>query len=244
MIQALFWSTERFVAYGPSHLMVLAAMLAGSLALVSLGRRAPTHAVHRILPRVLGLVIVTSEIVFVAYPIPLGYFSPVWGLPLQLCDLTALTFGTALVCDWRFGLELGYFLGLSGTLLTTLTPDLAHDAPHIEFFCFFLTHALVSVVALYSTFGLDRRPRPGAAPRVWLAVNLYGLAAGALNHHLHSNYLYICRKPPVASPFDYMGPWPVYVVVLDLVLAALLLLLTALSDRIPVTRTAGAATNG
>src|SRR5262249_28534436 len=64
VIQALFWSTDRFAAFGPSHLTVLAAMLAGSLALVSLGRRAPAHPAHRALPRLLGAVIVLSEIVF------------------------------------------------------------------------------------------------------------------------------------------------------------------------------------
>lgn len=229
----LMWSPVRFKAYGPSHCAVLASSLAGALALIALGRARRDLPLHDWLPRVLGAVIVVSEIVFVLYPVPLGYFDISWCLPLQLCDITALFYGSALLIGLPFGMEWGYFLGLSATMLTALTPDLAHDFPHIEFWCFFLTHALVAVVAAYATFGLDRRPRPGAAWKVWLAVNAYGLIAALVNIRLHSNYLYICQKPAAFSPFNFMGDWPQYVVVLDLCLAALLAALSSLAERAP-----------
>jgi len=233
VIQALLHSQARFQAFGASHVAVLAGSLVAAFALVAAGRATRGHPLHRALPRLLGLVIVVSEIAFCAYPVWLGRFSPVWGLPLQLCDMTALTFGTALMLEAPAGVEFGYFLGLSATLLTTFSPDLYHDFPHVEFWCFFLTHSLVAVVAAYVAFGLDRRPRPGAAWRVWLMVNGIGLAVAAFNVVMGSNYLYICRKPGVGSPFDYMGPWPLYVVVLDLTLAALLALLAFAGRHVP-----------
>jgi uncharacterized membrane protein YwaF len=95
----------------------------------------------------------------------------------------------------------------------------------------------VSAALAYVTFGLDRRPRPGAATRVFVWVNLYGLLISAVNTALDSNYLYICRKPPVASPFDYMGPWPCYVGVLDLSLLVFLVALHHLARAGPLAPT-------
>lgn len=232
-MESLLYSNVPFTMYGPSHRAVVLMSLFAAMALVLLGRKARGLSLHHWLPRTLGALIVVSEIVFVLYPVYLGKFGFDWGLPLQLCDITALVIGFGLIFEKAFALEVGCFLGLSATLLTTVTPDLVHDFPHVEFFCFFLTHAMVSVVALYVVFGLDRRPRPRAELHVWLSVNLYGLLAAAINTALGSNYLYICRKPPTGSPFDFMGPWPYYVLVLDLTLGAMLLGLAALFARVP-----------
>lgn len=233
-MEMLLHSGARFEAFQASHLAVLVLSLVLGLVLVASGRTWRQSAVHRWLPRALGALIVVSEIVFVMYPVYLGTFGWHWGLPLQLCDVTALVIGVALMFGLQFGLEWGYFLGLSATLLTTATPDLEHDFPHVEFWCFFLTHALVAVTAAYAVFGLDRRPRPRAAVHVWIAVNLYGLAMVYVNTRLHANYLYICRKPGVNSPFDYLGPWPHYVVALDVILAGFLAGLTLIAAIVPV----------
>lgn len=219
--------------FGPSHRAVVWMAVAAAVLLVLLGRMGRGLTVHRWLPPLLGAIIVISETVFVLYPVYLGSFGVSWGLPLQLCDLTALVTGFGLMTMNAFALEVAYFLGLSATLLTTATPDLTHDFPHVEYFCFFLTHALVSVAALYAVFGLDRRPRPGSQARVWIAVNAYGLVAAAINTALSSNYLYICRKPAMGSPFDFMGPWPWYVVAVDLTLLALITVLAGVSTRVP-----------
>ena len=233
MLDELLYSHVKFQPWGASHLAVLALSLALSIALVLFGRRFPALGAHAALTRSLGAFIIVSELVFVLYPVYLGTFAANWGLPLQLCDITALVTGFGLLTGHRFALEWGYFLGLSATLLTTFSPDLEHDFPHVEFWCFFLTHALVSVAVLYSAFGLDRRPRPGAGFRVWAGVNLYGLAAIAINLRLSSNYLYICWKPGVHSPFDYLGPWPFYVLALNAILYALVRGLAVLAERAP-----------
>lgn len=233
VIETLLHSSDRFVAFGASHLTVLALSLLATTALIGFGRRRRQSRVHGWLPRALGVVIVVGEITFCLFPVWLGTFRADWALPLQLCDLTAFITGFGLICGSAFGVEVGFFLGLSATLLTTITPDLAHDFPHIEFFCFFATHALVSVAVAYVTIGLDRRPRVWSGLKVLSFVNAVGIAVAGINVWLGSNYFYICRKPPVASPLDWMGPWPWYVAVLDVVLAALIAALTEMSDRIP-----------
>lgn len=232
----LLFSKNEFVAFGASHLFVLAGSIAAAAGLVAMGRRRRDAPVHGWLPRALGAVIVVGEVAFCLYPVPLGKWRADWALPLQLCDMTAFTTGFGLLTMNAFALEVGFFLGLSATLLTTVTPDLSRDFPHVEFFCFFLTHALVSVAVVYVTFGLDVRPRATAGLRVWGLVNAIGIVIAGVNVWLGSNYLYICRKPPVSSPFDFMGPWPVYVVVLDLVLAGLVAALTLVAERVPLVK--------
>jgi hypothetical integral membrane protein (TIGR02206 family) len=230
-LRSLLFLREPFQAGSPSHLAVLALSLLLAPLLVRLGRRGSGCAVNRVLARALAVAIFAAEVAFCLFYIPLGEFRVTFSLPLQLCDVTAFVTAWALWSGAAWAVEIACFLGLSSTLLTTLTPDLARDFPHVEFVCFFLTHALVAVGAAYMVFGLGWMPAAGATRRVLLAVNAYGLAMCAVNAALGSNYLYICRKPPVASPIDWMGPWPLYVLVLDVALVAALATLALVFAR-------------
>lgn len=218
----LFTSKATFAVGGTSHLWVIALSLAAAGLLVAAGRRHPEHPFHRRISLALGLTILVSELVFCIYAVPLGFWGANWSLPLHLCDVTSIMCGLALITRSRLATEWTYYFGLSATLVTTATPDMRWDFPHVEFYCFFITHALVSVAAAYMVFGLRRLPRPGAWLRIFALANLFGLAVAAINLQLDSNYLYICKKPQVESLFDLLGPWPWYVGAMELIVLAFL----------------------
>ena len=74
------------------------------------------------------------------------------------------------------------------------------------------------------------RPLPGCVWRVMLALTGYALGLGLFNWVFATNYMYLCRKPAGASLLDFLGPWPVYLVVGEVV-AAMLFSLLALPFR-------------
>lgn len=58
-----------------------------------------------------------------------------------------------------------------------------------------------------------------------IALNCYALVVGAVNANWGWNYGYLCRKPSGPSLLDYLGPWPWYLLSLELVALAMFLLL-------------------
>lgn len=222
----LLESHTRFVVFGPSHLVVLALSLILGLGLVWWARGRSDGPSTRLVCWLLGLTIFAGETAFALYPVYEGNWSATWSLPLQLCDVVAFLALPALVTRNQYLVELLYFWGFTGTLLAAVTPELGYDFPHIEFFCFFASHTLVVVAAGFLVFGLGVRPKRGGLLRVFLSIQAYGLITGALNSYLGSNYLFLNRKPYVASPFDYLGPWPIYVVAVDVIFLVLMCLLS------------------
>lgn len=228
----LMYSTGRFEAYSSSHVSVLALSLGLAVALVVLGRTVFSPAANRQVQVVLGITIIALETVFVLYPLPLGKFHVRYSLPLQLCDVTAYMAGLALIFRWPLATEVAFYLGCTTTLVTTPSPDLGMDFPHIEFICFFASHSLVSAAMVFTVFGVQEPIRTGAALRVWVLVHALGVPIGLVNVYLGSNYFYICHKPGVATMFDLLGPWPYYVIAIDILLILCLLLLDVVLRRL------------
>lgn len=218
----LLHSRARFQLFGTSHIAALVVSLLLGLALVLWARRNGSGRGTGAVCWLLGLTIFLGETAFALFPVLDGTWSPTWALPLQLCDVVAFLALPALLTRNQFLVDTLYYWGFTGTLLAALTPEMQYDFPHIEFFCFFASHTLVVVAAALLVFGLGHRPRRGSFLRVFLAVQVYGVLIGLLNSQLGSNYLFLNRKPLVSSPFDYLGPWPVYVIAVDVIFFALM----------------------
>jgi hypothetical integral membrane protein (TIGR02206 family) len=132
-------------------------------------------------------------------------------LPLELCDAALVLSIAALVRPSRALAEVLYFWSGSGTLIAMLTPDLPWAFPRWEFVVFFGLHGLVIVTAAVLVFGLRLAPAPGAAWRMLVITACFTAFVGLVNLVLGTNYMYLRRKPAVATPLDWMGPWPVYI---------------------------------
>jgi hypothetical integral membrane protein (TIGR02206 family) len=144
-------------------------------------------------------------------------------LPFQLCDWVIFAAVAALLWRRRLAYELAYFWGLSGTLQALLTPDLAEDFPSLHFVTFQTLHATVVVAVLYLTLGLGMRPWPLSILRAWLWLQPYVAVTAVIDRLLGANYGYLLRKPVQASVFDYLGPWPWYLLSLEALSLALFL---------------------
>lgn len=149
-------------------------------------------------------------------------------LPLHLCDLASITAGFALLTGNRTCALLTYFWGLAGTVQGIATPALDIGFPHPAFLSFFSHHFAVVTAALYLPLVLRWRPRDrwwAAALRAFAWLNAYLVVALVANHLLGTNFGFLAGKPDNPSLLDHLGPHPVYLLWLELIAAAIFLLL-------------------
>lgn len=195
-----------FHPYGTSHQAALAVTLVVFIVMLALARTRFAALSRKILGGVL----------LALYPVGLlfhsggGSLSVQTGLPLQFCDVATIAGGIALWTRRQFWCEVVYFFGLAGTLQGLLTPALIYEYPDPRFFSFFIMHGGVPITSLYVVTAMKHRPRPGAVKRVMLfSLGWYAVIA-VVNSVLNTNYAFQCAKPPQASLFDQLGPWPWY----------------------------------
>ena len=203
-----------FTMFGPSHLAVLAIIVALAAALSFWGRRG-SDATRRTIAIVLAAALVLNKIV-VYWQILLKE-GHTWqdSLPMNMCDWSAAAAILALLFRWQIAYEMAYFWGLAGTLQATLTPDLQFDFPDVRFLTFFISHGGTLIAVVFLTLGLRMRPWPVSLLRMILFSNVYLLVAGTIDWLCHENYGYLRAKPQHASLLDHLGPWPWYILSLE-----------------------------
>lgn len=149
-------------------------------------------------------------------------------VPLHLCDIAAMTAGFALLTRNRVLCSLTYFWGLAATFQALLTPAITMGFPHLPFVMFFVHHFAVVGAALYIPLVLGWRPQMP----VWkgpLEANIWALGylmvAGLANWTLGTNFGFVAGPPPNPSLIDHLGPWPWYLISMQVIGLVLFLLL-------------------
>jgi len=131
-------------------------------------------------------------------------------LPLHLCDLAAILTGIMLINRSYFFYELTYFWGFGGALQAMITPSITNGFPHIDFFYYFIGHGLIIIGVIYATVLFKYRPVVKSMWRAFVALGFYAALVAPINWILGTNYMYLFGKPKVRSLYDYLGPWPWY----------------------------------
>jgi hypothetical integral membrane protein (TIGR02206 family) len=124
--------------------------------------------------------------------------------------------------------EFAYLLGIPAALQALLTPDAGiWGFPHFRFFQTMLSHGAIILAAVYMTIVEGYRPTPKSIVRVLVGGQIYMIVVGIINVILGSNYLYIARKPETASLLDVLPPWPWYILIIEALALAFILLFYA-----------------
>lgn len=223
------------MAYGPSHLVVLAIFAAGAALLVWTGRR-QAEAQARVFSRVFALVILAAFLVALAYKVTRPDIQT--SVPIQLCDIAELVAAYALWSQrhWAFALTYYWCLVLSSQAL--ITPDVgtpregAPDFPHHLFVTFFVLHVLAVWAAIYLTWGRGMRPGWRSYRFAIVTTMVWAASTFAFNAIVGTNYGYLNKKPPTASILDVFGPWPVYLLAEAAIVVAVWALMTWPWERI------------
>jgi hypothetical integral membrane protein (TIGR02206 family) len=225
---------ESLETFGPVHLAIVVAVPLAAWALAALVAGRPRAA--RGVELGLAAVLAAAELAWYGHLLARGAVDPPHGLPLDLCDVALWLTVYALASGRRWAREGVYYVGLAGSGMALLTPDVGAAFPSYGAVMFFAAHGGVVAAGLFLVLTGALRPRPGSWWRAFLAVNAYAAAIALVNLRFGTNYMYLCAKPDSATLLDLLGPWPWYVLGGEVVAAALLWAM-----HLPFRRTAGVA---
>jgi hypothetical integral membrane protein (TIGR02206 family) len=204
-----------FVAYGNSHLSVLfVSALLLALVLVASKKLSPNQ--NLVIGRCLTVILALSIVVFTIFELIFGRFTIADDLPLSLCNLFALLAPFVLWNPNHKYFEPIYFLVMAGTFQAIVTPDLYFDYPAYEFFKYWITHVGLVLLMIHYMVCFALYPTAIGIVKTFGWLNLYVVVLLPINFFLNANYFYLIEKPINPSVLDFFGPWPVYILVAEI----------------------------
>jgi len=163
-----------------------------------------------------------------------GFWDISFTLPLQLCSISLILCLILLVGKSRIIFQIVYFIGITGATMAIMTPELFLGFPHFRYFQFFITHILIVLICLYFLFVHKYRPTGKGFIYSVLFLNFCAGIAFIVNKVVGGNYMFLANKPTNGSLLDYFGPYPYYILSLEvvaLIICSLLLLPFSLKKR-------------
>lgn len=206
-----------FELFSPTHIAVLLILALLNVLIVWWQRRVERPSVRRGFRYALAAFLILQEVSYNLWHLSVGTWSVGSTLPLHLCGAALLLCAVMLVSDSYALYEITYFWGFGGAIQALLTPDSTYGFPHYRFFQVFLSHGAIVTASVYMTFVVGYRPTLRSIWKTFLITNAYTGVIALLNWAVGGNYLFICHKPETPSLLDVLGPWPWYLISLEVV---------------------------
>ena len=217
--------TGTYPLFGPTHLLTIAAMCVLGGIIVYGTHRWVLPERRKYVALALGLFMLAQEILDRCLHHYLGHEPWRNVLPFHLCGMSIVLTVILFITRKRSLYDLLYFWGLAGATMAILTPDIQFAFPHILNLTYFWSHALIIVGVAFMTVNYGYRPYFKSFLRALVLTNLYMVLVIPINIALGTNYLYLCEKPKEATLIDLLGPWPWYILGLEIIGAALFFLM-------------------
>ncbi|MGP9706338.1 YwaF family protein [Brachybacterium sp. AOP24-D1-21] len=221
-------------AYGAAHLTMLALLVLAAFALVLWARRSAPQRVDQVL-RIAGWVLLANAVFWTSW----GFMPWAWNLheslPLHYSDALRFLVPLALITQARWALVVSWFWGLTLNLQSVLTPDVNYFVwIPLEFTQYWIAHGAGLLAPLVLIWGLGYRPTWRGYGLAYAVTAAWAVIAFTGNALTGANYGYLNRAPAGPSILDLLGPWPQYLLVEAVLIAAVWALMTwpwALRDR-------------
>lgn len=221
-------------AYGSAHLSMLALLVVAAVALTRWARRGASDRVERVL-RVAGWVLLANSFFWTAW----GFMPWAWNLdeslPLHYSDALRFIVPIALITRAHWAIVVSWFWGLTLNMQSVLTPDVNYFVwIPLEFVEYWIAHLSGVLAPVVLVWGLRLHPTWRGYGLAYAATVGWALIAVTGNTLTGANYGYLNRAPDGASILDLLGPWPQYLLVEAMLIAAVWALMTlawTLADR-------------
>lgn len=207
-----------FELFGLAHLLANLSILLAIVALIALLRRDTTGQQRERIRYLLAGVLVVNQLAWDAWQYFNGMWTLAFSMPLQICTLTGVLCAVLVLTGSYRLFELLYFWGFAGAGNALITPDLlSYGFPHFRYWLFFSAHGAILVALAFMILSHGFRPTWRSVWRAVLLTNCYMAIIMGVNAITGGNYMYIARTPEFPSVIDYLGPWPWYILVLELI---------------------------
>jgi hypothetical integral membrane protein (TIGR02206 family) len=156
------------------------------------------------------------------FSLPLEELRPY--VPLHLCNLTEVVCYLSLLTRWAMLRPLVYFWSL-GALPAFITPEMTAGPESVAYWLFWIPHTLIVSIAVHEVIVHGYRPTLHDVGFVAAVTLLYLAIVFPFNIAFNSNYGYVGPSLPGApSLIDFLGPWPLRVFWLGLLVLAVFVL--------------------
>ena len=213
-----------FELFGTSHIAVMLTLVL-LYVLIFIFRRSLRRPKTDLSFRMgVAAILLIQEIGLHIYRYQVGLWTLDYALPLHFCNMMILASIYLMFTGNKTVFDVVYLFGLAGTLQAILTPAVEEGFPHFRFFQFFIAHGFIILSSLYYVFVHGYRVDFKSVKRTFLIVNLLVPPIMLINWLTGGNYNNLNRVPDVPTLIDYLGPWPWYLIPLELLAITFLLL--------------------
>ncbi len=211
------WNGEPFHLFGTGHLIAIAALLVINLSFIWL-RKSDNEQLKTRVRYAIAIILLISESSWHIWNIATGQWSIQKHLPFHICSVL-IWLGIYMLFTKSYAIyEFVYFLGVGGALQAVITPEAGiYGFPHYRVFQTLFSHGTLVTAGIFMTIVVGFRPYWSSFKRVFIWTNIYMVLVTIINLLINSNYLYTLHKPDTASLMDVLGPWPWYLLSLEVV---------------------------
>lgn len=215
MLHSFLYENGQFKGYTPEHYIAIAVCAAIALTLVILAKyrfneKQSKNAIAGLLG--FGLLLQISKPLLT---MGTGSFDAREDLPFHLCNAMICLMPFIMYYKWRKFWGIAFFWVIGGTLQALFTPSLTESFPHHEFFRYWTVHAFLPFAGIFALQIYDWRITRKDMFNSMIGLNIFALLVTPINMYLGSNYLFLMAKPKVHTIYDYLGPWPYYILSIE-----------------------------
>lgn len=209
---------EQFVMFSIVHFLTLLVFITGIIFLYRYREklRLKPHNSRR-LERIVALTLLVMDVLYHFWMVQTNRWSLDNSLPLELCSLSLLATIVLLWTGNKHFVDFVIFAGIGGAIQAMLTPVLDMNYPHFRFFHFFYTHAGIILTGLYFVWVKGYTPTFKGVIKAFVVLNALLPFILIVNWLFDANYMFLRIKPQNGSLLDYLGPYPWYILSLEVV---------------------------
>lgn len=206
-----------FHPFSADHLITIAIIVILCILLFVFRKKLKEKGKRNVFRFTLAFIILAANVWYHLWLVSEKAWSAKNALPLQLSDLAALLATVMLLTKSLRIFQFMYFAGLGSAIQVIVTPDLYHFSfPHFLYFQSFVSHGGVVLACIFMIVAFGYRPTIRSMWMTILIVNIYAVCVFFINKQLGSNYLYLMKKAGMNTILNYFGPWPWYLLSMEL----------------------------
>ncbi len=207
-----------FSNYGLEHLLCFIGCILFIGAILYLGKYQWNESQQKLFITIICAFGAFTQLFKVFYKSYAGIFDQTNDIPLHLCNIMTLIMPFIMWFKWRGIWAITFFWIIAGCAQSIFTPTLTESLPHYEAIRYWAVHAVIILGALYGLFVYGYKPTIVDAVKSVVGMNLLAMVLYPINLSLGANYMYLNDKPPGKTFYDLLGPWPDYILVLEVMI--------------------------
>ncbi|SER98805.1 conserved hypothetical integral membrane protein TIGR02206 [Psychrobacillus sp. OK032] len=214
-----------FVLFSPEHLVAITMLFICLLVLFLLKKvLVPSFNNSHLFERIFAVSLFAMEISYHLVLVQERKWSLSESLPLHLCSFTLFCSIILLWTGSKRFYDFVFFAGMGEALQAVLTPSIIVNFPDFKFFQFFYVHIGIILTAFYILWVKEYRPTFKGIIQTMITLNVLFPFIFAVNILVQGNYMFLRMKPINGSLLDLLGPYPWYILSMEVVAFLLFLI--------------------